>query len=272
MGIMQEFCAALYQEMQAYETKKTAKKKKLHPIRQQDITTIRKLLEAGEKQDPPNIRILHKSIVNYLNAMKVARLVGIISLSSDLRIQLSQVLDRPQFDPAQMMLTELQEQQAKQRHINTDLHKHLTKHEQEIDFLKTTLKQRDVLCEILKTRCTTLEVENEQLKESLKACADETTVQRFNQLHTKVSEQESTIIQLRAELEKEKRENQQLKAENSILKDTEKEAAPSPPHHSTEPRYYASPLKDQSPRQSKAIINTSTHTTENTVELKTFGS
>ena len=286
MGIMREFCDALYGEIKAYETKKTTKRKKLHPARERDIMAIKQLLEAGEKHDPPNIRLVHQRIMSYLDGMKTAWFAGFIPLSSDLRLQLLQVLGRPQFNPGQMVLVELQEQQANQKNVNNELHTRLTQNEREINFLKTTLKQRDVLCEVLKTRCATLEVENAQLNESLKACADDKTAERFNQLHTQVTEQQTTITQLKTENENEKikaqqlsEENLKLKEENRRLRHALKKAARSSSHiPSVQPAQknppiqatcYASPLKNTLPHSNHTATPV-LHTSENTVELKRF--
>ena len=218
MGILQEFCDALYEETKTYEAKKTAKKKKLHPIRQQDVIQLTQLLEKAKEEKSTNIPVLYQQISNFLEGIKTVRLMGFIILSSDLRIHLLQVLAKPQFSLTQMMLMELQEKQTNQCDINIKLSTQLIKHEQEIALLNTHLEERDELCEVLKTRCATLEVENAQLKESLKACADENTTERFNQLHSQVAEQQTTIKQLRRENENEKNKTQTIKSRKHTVK------------------------------------------------------
>lgn len=275
MRIMQTFCQALYQEIKIYEANKTKRGKKLNPIREQDITRLTQLLETAEKQNPTDIRVLYQEVAKFLNDIKTARFIG-IPIASDLRIHLWQILVRPEFDPTQMVIIELQEQQANQRHINQKLNTDLTLQQQEIDLLKTSLKQRDNLCEALKTRCSVLEIENTQLKASLNACADGNTAERLNQLHRQVAEQQTTISKLTVEHEKEKSENQRLKAENQRLEEEnsrlKNSATPSSTtDQSVEITCYPSPLNSKSPHPNPATINTATSNLNNSVELKTYG-
>lgn len=287
MGIMQEFCQALYKEIKAYQTKKAVDKKPLTPMRQQDIIKLIQLLEAAEKQNPTNVRILQQDVLNFINEIKVVRLAGLIPLSSDLRTQLSHVLAKPQFDPAQMAIIELQEQQANQYYMNTALNTRLTQNEQEIALLNHHLSERDKLCETLMNKCNALKIENAQLKESLKACANENTAERLSQLHQQVSEQQTTISKLTVEQEKGKNENQQLlnenqqlKQENRRLRHALKKSERASSHISSHKLHqntasaqtpcYASPLKNALPQVCSVITPTSTSSV-NTVELKAFG-
>jgi hypothetical protein len=277
MGIMQTFCQELYKEIKTYEANKTRRKKKLNPIRQQDITQLTQILETAEKQNPTNIRILHQDVMNFLGSIKTARFIG-FPIASDLCTQLRQVLARPQFDPAQMVIIELQEQQANQCYINIQLNTRLTQHEQEIALLNENLEERDHLCETLINKCNVLKIENAQLKESLKACADENTAGRLNQLHTQVAEQQTTIAKLTSEYEKEKSENQQLKKENQRLqeenrklKNGSRENTSSSTEQPVAVTCYSSPLKSKSPHPRQTTINTTTLNSNNSVELKTYG-
>lgn len=275
MGIMHDFCQALVQELKAYETKKTARKKKLHPTRQQDVTAIKQILEDAEKQDPPNIRLLHENIMGYIGEMKMARFAGFILLSSDLRTQLCHVLSQSKFNVEKMVITELQEQQTNQHHISRELNNRLTQHEQEIALLQNHLDERDELCEALRNQCNQLIIENTQLKEALNAYANENITDCLNQLQTQVTTQQTTISQLTTELQQEKQEKQllseevqRLRAENEVLKKA-KEATPPPQDKPTGTPHYASPLKNKLPRFYKAPTSTPINGETNTVEFKT---
>ena len=282
MGIMHEFCQAVVQELKTYETKKVARKKKLHPTRQQDITAIKQLLEAAEKQYSPNIRLLHENIMGYMGEMKIARFAGFILLSSDLRTQLCQVLSQSKFNVEKMVITELQEQQTNQHHISRELNNRLTQHEQEIALLQTHLDERDELCDALRDQCNQLIIENTQLKEALNAYANENITDRLNQLHTQVNTQQTTISQLTTELQQEKEEKQLLSEEVQRLKDENqrlleenhalkkaKEATPPPQDKPKETPHYASPLKNKLPRFYRVPTNTPINGEANTVEFKT---
>ncbi len=278
MGIMQTFCQELYKEIKTYEANKTRRKKKLNPIRQQDITQLTQILETAEKQNPTNIRILHQDVMNFLGSIKTARFIG-FPIASDLCTQLRQVLARPQFDPAQMVIIELQEQQASQCYINIQLNTRLTQHEQEIALLNDNLAEREQLCKMLINKCNVLKIENAQLKQSLNACADGNTAERLNRLHTQVAEQQTTISKLTAEYEKEKSENQRLKEENQRLeeenrrlKNGARENTSSSTEQPIEVTCYASPLKNKLPHTRQTTTNTATPNSSNSVELKTYGS
>ena len=278
MGIMQTFCQALYKEIETYESTKIVKKKKLNPIRQQDITRLTELLKSAEKQNPTNVLVLHKEVIHFLSNMKIVRFIGIFPIASDLHTQLSHVLAQPQFDPTQMTIVELQEQQRNQCHINQQLHTNLTQHQQEINLLKDNLAERNQLCETLIDKCNALKTENAQLKASLKACSDDNTAERFNQLHQHVAEQQTTIAQLTKNYEKVNSNNQRLKAENKRLKEENrrlKNAARENPSSSTnqpiEAVYYPSPLKNTSPRSHSTTASATQSNSDTTVEFKTYG-
>lgn len=278
MGIMHTFCQALYRELNTYKANKTQNNKKLHPIRQEEMTRLIQILEDAEKQNPTNVRILHKDVTHFLSQMKIVRFIGIFPMASDLHTQLSHIVTQPEFDPAQMVIIELQEQQANQSRINNSLNVQLTQHTQEIALLNQNLAERHQLCETLIQKCNVLKIENAQLKASLKACSDGNTAERFNELHQHVAEQQTTIAQLRTDYEKVKHENQQLKAENHRLKkenrklkQVPRENTSSPAHQPAETVCYASPLKNGSSNPRPATSAATQSNSDTTVEFKTYG-
>jgi predicted RNase H-like nuclease (RuvC/YqgF family) len=211
MGILQEFCQAMYETMDAYQTEKTAQNKPLHERRRNDIDTLTGLLKASETTNTPNIHALHRCVVDYLNSMQTARLIGIIALSSDLRDRLRQVLEKPEFQSVQMVIAHLQEQQTNQTHINTGLTSQLKQQGVDIALLKTNLSQRDETCMLLKTHCDQLANANSQLKDSLNACLEGKVAEQIDSLHTTINGQQQTIDQLKKALAKSQIENEELK-------------------------------------------------------------
>ena len=155
------------------------------------------------------------------------------------------------------------------------MHTRLTQHEQEIALLQTHLEEQDELCTALRDQCNQLIIENTQLKEALKACANENITDCLNQLHTQVTTQQTTISQLTTELQQEKQEKQQLseevkrlREENHALKKAKESTPPSQDKSAGIP-HYASPLKNKLPRFYKVLTPTPINGETNTVEFKT---